>query len=265
MNPNRSNPPTPSAILAGLLPFLLVGLMFTLKGINYHTPIPLMSDGMGAYLVGLIFLTVGLGVGWAKGFPRWSYAYLGGVLIHSQWLSGVVTVGYRLFGYTFGHEEWGWRGWLPLLVLTAVMLLLARSFKPLGQMIQGIKQDWTLLSFALFAALSWLLLSVAYDGKTWYDQTVFLPLNLLLQTLIITGGAFFYLRLSRPWPRVLLLSLVIILTVPVSALLTTLAGYSGATTTAVGRIVLPFVWLGYASVPLWPGIVISFWRRFAVK
>ncbi|MCP4426460.1 MAG: hypothetical protein GY803_18355 [Chloroflexi bacterium] len=251
---------TPLAIVAGIIPFILFGLMFVLQGVNYHRPLSWMTRHDD--LIVLVILLIGLGIGWARRFPRWSYAYLGVAVIYSILLADTATPGFRLFGHTFGRELWGWRGWLPLLALTAVMLLITRSLRPLAHLIQGVRRDWTLLSFALYTALAWLFLLVAYDGKTWYDQTPYLPLNLFLQALALTGGAFFYMRGRRQWLRALALPIAFILTVPISALMTTLSGYSGAQTTAVGKIILPLLWLGWASVPLWPGFANQLWRRF---
>jgi hypothetical protein len=236
--------------------------MFVLRGVNYHKPLSWMERGIYDDLIVLVSLLIGLGIGWARRFPRWSYAYLGVTIMSSVGLAGVVTRSLRLFGYTFGSGRWGWRGWLPLLALTAVMLLITRSLQPLTQLFRDIRRDWTLLSFAIYAALSWLFLGVAYDNKTWYGQTLYLPLNLFLQTLVITGGAFFYMRGRRQWLRTLALPVAFILTAPISAMVTTLSGFSGASTTAVGHIILPLLWLGWASVPLWPGFANQLWRRF---
>jgi hypothetical protein len=267
LDTDQSERATPLAILAGMLPFVLSGLVYVLKGVNYHAPLAWLgrgTSGLHGYLdlIVLGFALIGLGIGWAQRFPRWSYAYLGVTVMNSVWLADVSTSGFRLFGYTFGREQWGWRGWLPLLALIVLMLLLTRSLRPLAQLLQDIRRDWTLLSFALYAALAWLFLGVAYDNKSWYDQTLYLPLNLFLQMLALTGGAFFYMCGRRQWLRALALPIAFILTVPISALVTSLAGFSGSPTTAVGKIILPLLWLGWASVPLWPGFAGQLWRRF---
>jgi hypothetical protein len=263
----HSEPETPLAMLAGMLPFVLFGSLYVLKGVNYHTPLAWLGRGVyGIHgyleLIVLGLTLIGLGIGWARRFPRWSYAYLGVTVMSSVLLADVSTSGLRLFGYTFGREAWSWRGWLPLLALTAIMLLLTRSFRPLGQLIQNIRRDWTLLSFALYAALAQLFLVVAYDNKSWYGETLYLPLNLFLQMLVFIGGAYIYMRGQRQWLRTLALPVAFILLVPISNLVTTLADYSGSQTTDVGKIILPLVWLGWASVPLWPGVASQLWQRF---
>ncbi|MCP4420029.1 MAG: hypothetical protein GY805_25760 [Chloroflexi bacterium] len=270
LNTDQSERETPLAILTGILPFVLIGLMYVLKGVNYHAPLAWMggrgTSGIHGYL-GFIVLglaLIGLGIGWARRFPRWSYAYLGLTVMESVLLADTATPGFRLFGHTFGRELWGWRGWLPLLLLTAVMLLLTRSLQPMAQLIQSIRRDWTRFSFAIYAALAWLFMGVAYDGKTWYNQTFYLPLNLFLIALAMTVGAFFYMRERRQWPRVLALQIGLILHMPISALVTALDGSSesGASPTAVGWLILPLAWFVWTSIPLWPGFASHMWQRF---
>jgi hypothetical protein len=248
-----------AGILAGVLPFILFGLMFTTKAIGYHT-VPPMSWPRGTislYLCVLVVLLVGLGIGWAMKFPRWSYPYLGVVLINTVWLAGVVNKGYRVFGFRFGDEPWGWRAWIPLLVLSAVMLFLTRSLRPLAQLVAGIWHDWTLLSFGLYAAVTWLIMGVAYDNKGWYNNTLYLPLNMSLLTLVIAGGAFFYLRCRQPWRRVLALQMAIILYPPVSASIEALDGNMLFVTpsTAGAWFVIILIWFGLMFVPGILGLV----------
>lgn len=219
---------TPLEIMAGVLPFILFGLKFTLEGVDY---------------------------------PRQSSWV---VLMTSIWLAGVVTRGYRLFGYTFGREQWGWRGWLPLLALAAVMLLFTRSYQPLRRLFQDVRRDWTRLSFALYAAVAWLLMVSTYDGKTWYNQTFYLALNLFLLTLVFAGGAFLYMRDQRPWPRTLALPAALILYLLVALLVTALDGHSefGSPSTAFGWLSYLLLLLMWVSVPLWPAAARHVWRRF---
>ena len=247
------------AILAGALPFILFGLMFTLKGIGYHA-VPPMSwprGSMSLYLFVYIVLLLGLGIGWAMKFPRWSYAYLGVILIISILLEDVVSYGFRVFGFTFGDELGGWLAWIPLLLLTAVMLLLTRSLRPLAQLVRGIWHDWTLLSFGLYGTISWLFMSAAYDNKTWYNNTIYLPLNMFLLTLVYTGGTIFYMRCRRPWKRVLALQLPIILFLLVSASIETLDGnmFHGTTRNPVVWFIIISIWFGLMFVPGVLGLV----------
>jgi hypothetical protein len=221
-------PPASRAdIAAAVFPFVLIGLMFILKGLDYHLHHPRqlwLVSGVTGYLIVHGLLLVGLGAGWALRFPRWSYPYLGVTLITSGWLAGVVTRGYELFGYTFGSERWGWRAWVPMLVLAAVMLLVTRSVGPLRALFRGIWDDWTRLPLAFYAALTWLWLGVAYDNKTWYDQTAYLPLDLFVLTLLIVAGTYFHMRARRPVMRVLALQAVALFYVPMSGVVEVLTG-----------------------------------------
>lgn len=240
LDTDQSERETPLAILAGMLPFVLFGLMYVLKGVNYHAPLAWMGQGvygihgyLGLMVLGLAL--IGLGIGWAQRFPRWSYAYLGVAVMNS----------------------WGWRGWLPLLALTAVMLLLTRSLRPLRQLFVGMWQDWTRLSFVLYGALTCLILVVSYDNKGWYDNTLFLPLNLFLLTLVLAGGAFFYMWCQRPWRRVVALQLAIILYPPVSAAVESLDGnnFFVSPDSVVAWLFIIIIWFGVMFMPGVLGLV----------
>jgi hypothetical protein len=199
--------------LGGTLPFVLLGLLFTLKGVDYHIspPRPWLGHSMYWYLIIHTALLIGLGIGWAANFPRWAYAYLSVTLIMSMDLTNMRPYGLELFGYTFGREHWGWRAWIPLMALSIVMLLLTRSLRPLAQLFRGIWRDWTRLSFGLYGVCTWGILLMIYDCKTWYKNTAYLPVDLFLLALVFVGGAFFYMRCRRPWRRVLALQLAFIL------------------------------------------------------
>ncbi len=256
LDTDQSEHEMPLAILAGILPFVLSGLMYVLKGVNYHAPIAWLgrgTSGLHGYL-GLIVLglaLIGLGIGWAQRFPRWSYAYLGVTIMNSISRASISTQGLRLFGYTFGREQWGWRGWVPLLALTAIMLLITRSLRPLRQLFVGMWQDWTRLSFVLYGALTCLILGVAYDNKGWYDNTLFLPLNMFLLTLVIAGGAFYYMWYRRPWQRVVALQLAIILYPPVSAAVEALDGnyFFVSPDSVVAWLFIIIIWFGAMFMP----------------
>jgi peptidoglycan/LPS O-acetylase OafA/YrhL len=150
-----------------------------------------------------------------------------------------------------------------LLVLTIVMLLITRSPRPLVRLIQDIRQDWTRLSFALYAALTWLMLLISYDSKTWYNQTAYLPLNLFLFSLLFTVGAFLYMWRRRPWPRVLALKATLILYFLVIVLVPTLDGRSvfGSNSTVIARFSYFLFLLMWTSVPLAPGLAQKAWHR----
>lgn len=248
-------PATPVEITAGVLPFILFGLMFVLNGVDSHRSLWAMST-IVPYLVVHVLVLVGLGVGWARGFPRWSNAYLGLALMTSVWLAGIMTAGFRLFGYTFGRERWGWRAWAPLLLLAAVMLLLTRSARPLRRLLHGLRRDWTQLSFALYAAVSWLLMLVTLDSRMIYNDTVYLPLHMGLLALATAVGAYFYMRNRRPWTRALALQAALLLYLPIGLFIGALDGHIafGFPGTPLDWLLYLLLWLAWVSVPLWPGL-----------
>jgi hypothetical protein len=142
------------------------------------------------------------------------------------------------------------------------MLALTRSLQPPKQLILGLRRDWTLLSFALYAALSWLFLGVVYDGKTWYNETRYLPLSLFLVTLALTGGAAFYMRGRRPWPRALALPAAFLLGFLISGVVTSFDGSAalGLPAASEQQLLLLLSWALWASVPLLPGVASLAWR-----
>jgi hypothetical protein len=180
-----------------VLPFVLFGLLFTIMGYGYAAGSLELSFNwhLAVYLVALI----GLGVGWVKGFPRWSLGYLGLALVYAWWLNGLATFGFELFGYPI--DLWQWRGWTALLAVALVATLITRSLSPLVDLAKSIWIDWSRLSFILYGALTWLTLGVIYDGKTWADPVEILPLQVFCAALIIVLGVLPYLHLRSPWQR----------------------------------------------------------------
>ncbi len=254
---DHAGPTTPASwarTLGAILPFVLFGLMLTLKGINYHASSPRPWVGIYRDLIVHTALLIALGIGWATDFPRWVDAYLGVTLMWSMSMSNTVTDGLELFGYTFGRELWGWRAWIPLLALSIVMLLLTRSLRPLARLFRAIWRDWTRLSFGLYGALTWLLLGVTYDGKSWYNNTVYLPVNMFLLTLVIVGGAFFYMRCQRPWRRAMALQLALVLYLAVSASVVALDGRVEYGTSG-GIVIFVVFMLAIMFVPGVPSLV----------
>lgn len=97
LDTDQSERETPSAILAGMLPFVLFGLMYVLKGVNYHASLAWLGRGSFEDRYVFALMLIGLGIGWAKRFPRWTYAYLGVMLMFSVWLANSVTTVWLYF------------------------------------------------------------------------------------------------------------------------------------------------------------------------
>jgi hypothetical protein len=171
----------------GMLPFLAFGLASMLGKV----PRP-FHDGylfLGFYLLSL----VGLLVGWVRGFPLWSYSYLGWSLVFAWWWSDMHTYGFSIFGLSI--LDWGWNTWLFLAATAIIALLWTRSLQPIKAFFTGLWQDWTRLSLALYTFLSfvWLL----YDE----NHHPYLLLFMLASTLSISASVWFFLRSDRALRR----------------------------------------------------------------
>jgi hypothetical protein len=199
------------AALVGALPFLLYGLAYLLNGFaelgghnrlafnlldgSLNRPAILLTLPMGVYFV----CALGLLFGVLKGFPRWSYAYLGMCLY---------------FGWSYNNQNYyglfyKWWGWLPLLAAIILGLLLTRSLKPLARLLQGAWNDWTRLSFALYAFASPLVMVVFFDD----DWGVLQLYGLFFDTVLLAAGAVAFLRSRTSWGRVLSLQAVVLILV----------------------------------------------------
>jgi hypothetical protein len=190
--------------VAAILPFVIMGLLFTYKALDYASGQRSISFywGLSLYLV----LLIGLCVGWIRGFPRWSLGYLGMALIYSWWLPGLATRGFSILGHSFAtNEQWGWRGWISLLGVALVATLLSRSLYPLVRLGKSIWRDWSRLSFIIYGALSWLALEVTYDDKSFYNEVNYLPVNYFIGAILYILGVLFFMRLRSGWASALAL------------------------------------------------------------
>jgi hypothetical protein len=177
----------------GALPFLLFGLAHFLIAIHELgkltnlTSRPWLFYGSGL----LLLIAIGLAIGGIKGYPRWSYAYLAmAVFLSSNYSNG-----------TFYGVAYGWRFWVPLIVAILVPLLLTRSLRPLARLIRGAWNDWTRLSFALYAFLLPLYTILFFDSKWGTNELI----SLAIDTLLLAAGAIAFLRSRTIWQRVVFL------------------------------------------------------------
>lgn len=177
-------------VLLGVIPFLLFGLAYLLKAVaelwQYHG---VMLKYINYAPLAVYFISaIGLLIGWVRGFPRWSYAYLGMVLYFGWDYSNG-----RFYGVVYG-----WRAWIPLIVVALVALLITRSLRPLTRLIQGTWNDWTRLSFALYA-FCLPFLTVVFLDMEWGTNELF---GLVFDTLLLAAGAIVFLRSRTIWQRV---------------------------------------------------------------
>jgi hypothetical protein len=197
--------------LLGALPFLLFGLVylgegiaelggelypgFNLQEISRNFPSIRLPWPVGVYF----FAALGLLFGVWKGFPRWSFAYLG--------MSGYFGWYYgngRFYGVVYG--SWAW---LPLFVAVLLGLLLARSLRPLVQLLREIWEDWTLLSFVFYTAFLPMLTVIFFDSDWGVPQLYWL----VFDTALLAAGAVAFLRSRQPWTRVGVMEAVVLVLV----------------------------------------------------
>jgi hypothetical protein len=199
--------------LAGMTLFLISGLGLILNEVPHDWVVPLwLTHLAGALLLAYLLVpAIGFGIGWIRGFPRWSYPYLGLALLVSLYMMNVATPGLRIFNYTFGRNDlWGWRAWIPVSVMVVIALLITRSLRPLLKLFTNIWEDWTLLTFGMFGFMP-LLIGIGFDEV---DRLYSLPFMVAL-TFFMVGTALAYLRSTHQWQRVLalLIGIILILTI----------------------------------------------------
>jgi hypothetical protein len=192
-----------SAAILGALPIVLSGFLYALQGFDYSQsflPAEAMLLDFGLHLL----LLVGVVFAWNRQFPRWSLSYVAVTLLFSLMLSTTHS-SLHLFGRTVALQPWGWRAWAPLAGVILAMALVSRSLRPLLRLLTTMLRDWTRLSFLLYSGWVWLVLGAIYDSKTWYEQPLYLPLDVLIATFAFAGGAVAYLLARHNWQRVLAL------------------------------------------------------------
>ena len=164
------------------LPFAVFGVVCMISKIR----VPWV--GIYVFLTFYLFVLLGLLIGLVKAFPHWAYSYLGWSLVYVWWWTNAYTRGFKLFGYTFGDEAWGWRVWVPLFATVGIAILLTRSIRPLREMVLGIWQDWTLLSLAMYSFVGFTML--LYDEVRAPYTFAFMTAS----TLVICASVWIFMR-----------------------------------------------------------------------
>jgi len=185
---DKTSPSSKFEAFIGVLPFVLFGL------VSFITKLPnLPINSVVLFLAFDLLCLVGLVIGWIKGWKRWTFAYLGWVLVFAWWFSELSTPGLKFLGHTFVYRErWGWRMWVPVAVIVLIALLWTRSPQPLRNMVQKVWRDWTHLSLMTYPLLAWILL--LYDE----NHHPYLLVFMLASTLVISASVWGFLRLPSP-------------------------------------------------------------------
>ena len=195
-------------VLAGIWPFLIWGPGAVILA---YLPVPIRRywGAIPGIIVFALPILIGMGIGWIKKFPRWSYPYVGLVL------GSLAALGLNpLFSLIFPRGS-VWPAWAILIVLgysilvCRLLLLAARRWHPLQPLYQGIRQDWTQLSFGLFP-----LAAVLFGGID-HEEDPTLTIYVIAPTIILALGALLYLRSRTKAQRILALLFSLLLAVAV--------------------------------------------------
>ncbi len=139
----------------GMLLFLLIGTAVILMETPFSAGQANLAYTIGTilFLGGYLVILGGLLCGWLKGFPRWTFLYLGYSLIFSLYLSYAASPGIRIFNIPiWGGELWGWRAWVPLGLVILLVLVLGQSARqPVNNLLKNAWKDWTQHAFFLTA------------------------------------------------------------------------------------------------------------------
>lgn len=182
-------------ILAAI-PFLLFGMVWFMEIKKFPNDLEL---GIQIVAVATMFLLVG--IGWVKGFPKWTVPSIGFCLLFSISFMFVTSPG-------FGRETpWGLWALLPLIITLLVSYLLNPTLKPLKNLGKMINEEQNVLLFAFYGILP-IIFMMEFDEIT--HRSV-IPFIIILTTLTITG-AIIYLRSTKKIVRTLALILTILVT-----------------------------------------------------
>ncbi len=242
---SRDRTPWGAALLS-LLPFMIVGPMSLIN--SYLPELGLDMKPLTFSLVMVIdflLMSAGFILGLFKRFPRWSYPFV--VL----WI-GLITV---LITWPANRLSPIRNGPL-VLIATALLFVLAtyrlRSFRPFYQ---NIGQDWTVLSYGLFA------FTILVFSGTDKDESPVLTFSVLLPSLLTIAGALVHLRLNSAILRVA----VLVMSTNLSFLLMYLPVFNGMDGSLFGFLAVCFVviglWALFSALILSPILVSVYQRR----
>ncbi len=186
--PIREEKMTRGELILGTLPFALYGLVSMLT----KTEFPFWNTYISFFILTLLGLLIGV----VKGFPRWTYSYLGWSTVNSWYWSMMPIYIKNVYSPAVHNQLWGWRSWIPLLVTLGIGSLLALSLRPLRQLFRGVWQDWTLLSLAIYAFVSFT--SLIYDENHHPYLFAFIAATTIAICLVVWG----FLKSDSSWKRV---------------------------------------------------------------
>ena len=169
--------------LIGTFPFLAFGLVSMLGKLDQVHPYLEFFSEFNLF----VLVLAGFILGWKRGFPLWSYSYLGWSLLFT-W-SGSGTYINRVY--------MGYRYITLFLIAMLIAVLWTRSFDPIKTLFRDIWNDWTRLSLAMFAFAGFM--GLIYD-ENHHPQLLWF---MLATILAISMGVWIFLRSSSLKVRVL--------------------------------------------------------------
>jgi hypothetical protein len=204
MNLSTHGPTAWRPALLSLLPFVLLGPLNLALGYQAGWVALLKQWGDGYTLgFGALMFLIGLGglalaaagmrsqrgAGEWPDFPRWCYPYALLVVI-----SAATALNYAAKGTSLYNQPLLW-----LAVVVALVALLAWKWSPARAFVKTIRQDWTHLSYSLFAMV--IFISASVD----HEEVTSLTLLVLAPSFIALAGALLHLRANTTLTRILAL------------------------------------------------------------
>jgi hypothetical protein len=193
-------PATRAEMMVALGVFILPALAIWFKsGLN-------VTSG---WLAGILTILFFLGV--QRGFPRWSLPYFGLALsavsfvFIFQWAADLAAPSVISYLGAAPHNEsthlllqvfWAGLMWLSLFMLVLAVFGILTLFRRFRSLLTRIRQDWTLVSYILYAGAMFML-ALAFNQYR-YDRPYAIASTFCLMT-----GAWLYLRSSQRWKRTL--------------------------------------------------------------
>lgn len=182
--------------IVAVIPFLLFGMvwLFEIKKVP-------QAVGLGMQIAAVSSMFLLLGIGWLKGFPKWTVPSIGFCLLFSIFFMFISSP-------AFGRETtWGLWALLPLTITLLVSYLLNPTLKPLKNLGKMINEEHNILLFAFYGLLP-IIFMIEFDEINHFSV---IPFIIILITLTIIG-AIIYLRSSKKIVRTLALIVAIIVT-----------------------------------------------------
>ena len=164
--------------LLAVLPYVLFGIISIISKLDPDL-------GVLPYAAFDLFALIGLTIGGIKGYPRWSYCYLG-------W-AGMLSLLWNMAPLN------PLSGFIPFSLAIGIPLLWWRSLAPLRELFRGIWKDWTRLSLALFSFAGYVLIIYDENHHPW------LFAFMLASIAAISAAVWIFIRNQNAWGRVLAL------------------------------------------------------------